>query len=150
MRVIGITAAALITAASSFALADESPADKAPADRKSDPVMEATKSMATGEAERCLGITRIREMKVLDNRNILFYVRPDQVYLNTLDRACGGLSRYKTVSYKTSLHELCNVDIITVLDDVGGSFMPGASCGLGEFYPISTEDADRLYKESRE
>ncbi|GAB3374979.1 DUF6491 family protein [Spongiibacter taiwanensis] len=145
MRVIGITAAALITAASSVALADNNAADKKP-----DPVMEATKTMATGEAERCLGITRIREMKVLDNRNILFYTRPDQVYLNTLDRACGGLTRFKAVTYKTSLHELCNVDIITVIDDVGGSFMRGASCGLGEFYPISAEDADTLYKASRE
>lgn len=140
MRHVGICALTLLCLTSPFSLAEDKP----------DTAMEATQKMATGDAERCLGITRIRDMDVLDSRNILFRTRPDQVYLNTLPRSCGGLTRFKTISYKTSLHELCDVDIITVLNDVGGGYMPGASCGLGKFYPISNEDADRLYKASRE
>jgi hypothetical protein len=52
--------------------------------------------------------------------------------------------------YKTSLNELCNVDIITVLNSVGSGFLPGISCGLGNFYPITKENADTLKKQSRE
>ena len=106
--------------------------------------------LATGEPERCLGITRIKEMKILDKRNVLFYTSGNGVYLNDLPRPCPGLNRHDTVMYKTSQHELCNVDIITVLDDVGSGFMPGPSCGLGLFYPISDDDAAKLKKESRE
>jgi hypothetical protein len=49
--------------------------------------------------------------------------------------------------YRTSLPQLCDLDIITVLDDAGFGFMPGASCGLGRFYPI-TKDEAKAMKES--
>lgn len=106
--------------------------------------------LATGEPERCLGITRIKELKILDKRNVLFYTTSNEVYLNDLSRPCPGLRPRDTVMYRTSLHELCNVDIITVLDDVGSGYMPGTSCSLGSFYPISKDDAAKLRKESRQ
>ena len=34
--------------------------------------------------------------------------------------------------------------IITVLNPGGGAYMPGASCGLGKFVPVSKEDVTVL------
>ncbi|MEJ2760591.1 MAG: hypothetical protein P8126_03375, partial [Gammaproteobacteria bacterium] len=39
-----------------------------------------------------------------------------------------------TIMYRTSLSQLCDLDIITVLDSVGGEYRPGASCGMGHFF----------------
>jgi hypothetical protein len=104
--------------------------------------------LATGKTEHCVGITRIDEIEVLDKRNILFYMKGKKVYLNDLPRPCPGFSSRDTITYSTSLHKLCNSDIVTELNDVGSDYMRGASCGLGKFYPISKEDADKLRTES--
>lgn len=105
--------------------------------------------LATGEPVRCLSLNRIDETVVLDANNVLFYTGRNEVYLNDLPHRCLGLSRNKPIMYRTSLNQLCSVDVITVLESMGSSYMPGPSCGLGMFYPISKEDADKLRKESR-
>jgi len=38
--------------------------------------------------------------------------------------------------YRTSLSQLCDLDLITVLESGGFGLMPLSSCGLGRFYPI--------------
>jgi hypothetical protein len=50
---------------------------------------------------------------------------------------------------RTSLSQLCDVDIIIVLIDIGFGFSPGVSCGLGTFFPISEETARQLKAEKR-
>jgi hypothetical protein len=46
--------------------------------------------------------------------------------------------------YRVALSQLCNIDVITVLSDVGFGFIPSASCGLGEFQPIDAQLAEEL------
>ena len=107
---------------------------------------------ATGtetSSQRCVAINRIDQLKVVDRENVLFYMRGKEIYLNHLSHPCPGLSRHKTLMYRTSLNQLCDVDVITVLEDIGGGFMPGASCGLGAFRPISSEEAAALLDEAR-
>lgn len=130
-------AALLLSLAATVALADDGPA--------ANPNLK----LASGEPLRCLPLNRIDETVVLDSRNVLFYTSRNEVYLNDLPHNCPGLSRHKPIMYRTSLNQLCNVDIITVLESMGSSYMPGASCGLGMFYPISKDDADKLRKDSR-
>ena len=48
------------------------------------------------------------------------------------------------------LNQLCNIDMFTVLENIGGGFMPGASCTFGKFYPVSQEEADELETKQRE
>jgi hypothetical protein len=59
-----------------------------------------------------------------------------KIYRNTLPNSCPTLGFEKRFSYRTSLSQLCSVDIITVLYNVGSSLQPGASCGLGKFQPM--------------
>jgi hypothetical protein len=88
-----------------------------------------------GEAVNCLNTTRIRETRVRSDSVIDFYTLGGKVYRNTLPNSCPSLGFEEKFAYKTSTSELCNVDIITVLQS-GGGLTPGASCGLGKFQPV--------------
>ncbi|QJU57258.1 hypothetical protein HL653_05120 [Sphingomonas sp. AP4-R1] len=78
----------------------------------------------------------IGQSVVRDDRTIDFFVGR-KVYRNVLPQACPGLGSEKAFSYNTSISRLCSVDLITVLQRVGGQFMRGATCGLGPFQPAT-------------
>ena len=94
--------------------------------------------------KHCISLPRIDRTEILDNQNILFFMKGGKIYQNRLPHKCPGLARRDTFMYRTSLSQLCNVDIITVLDDIGFGFSPGASCGLGQFYPRTTDQVEAL------
>jgi hypothetical protein len=87
------------------------------------------------EAERCVSLARISSVKVLDNRSIEFRMKGGDVYINILPNPCPGLRPRQPFMYRTSLSELCDLDLITVLDQGGFGLRPMGSCGLGRFYP---------------
>jgi hypothetical protein len=107
---------------------------------------EAVETEHDHEGVHCLRLNVIKRSEVLDNRHILFEMRNGDLYVNTLARACPGLSRNNAFMYRTSLSELCDLDIITVLDNIGFGLRPGISCGLGLFVPIKKEELDGLKK----
>jgi hypothetical protein len=88
-----------------------------------------------GEAVNCVQIRQISSTKVRDDKTIDFHMAGDKIYRNTLPHSCPGLGFEQKFMYKTSLSQLCSVDIITVLQDAGGLHR-GASCGLGKFQPM--------------
>lgn len=101
-------------------------------------------------AEQCVSLARIDRTEVVDGKNILFYMKGGDVYRNILPNNCPGLRSRETFMYRTSLNQLCNVDIITVLSNIGFGYSPGASCGLGMFYPIDSMTADELRRRESE
>ena len=88
-----------------------------------------------GKPESCIQINQIRETRVRDDQTIDFYMNGRQVYRNRLPNSCPELGFEERFTYETSLSELCSTDIITVLHEA--PLMRGASCGLGQFTPIS-------------
>jgi len=88
-----------------------------------------------GKPESCVQIRSIRETRVRDDSTIDFYMLGGKVYRNRLPHSCPQLGFEEKFLYKTSLSQLCSVDIITVLTSPGIS--QGASCGLGKFQPIT-------------
>ena len=90
-----------------------------------------------GEPVTCLPIQSIRESRVRDDWTIDFRTNGNRWYRNTLPNRCNGLGFDRAFSYATSISQLCNVDIITVIVNTGG---PGpinrGSCGLGQFTPV--------------
>lgn len=103
--------------------ASQNPKDKVPA------------ATPAGKPVDCLRLNDIRETRVRDDRTIDFVTSGKKVYRNTLDGSCPQLGFEKRFSYKTSLNQLCSVDLITVLVPPGLS--RGASCGLGQFQPVT-------------
>jgi len=90
----------------------------------------------TGEVRNCVSIIRIDQADAIDDRTILFEMRGSEYYVNRLPHSCPQLGFEERFTYATSLHELCNTDIITVITSTG----PGASCGLGLFERLKKKD----------
>ncbi len=87
-------------------------------------------------SKTCLALTQIDSTDVLDDQTIIFKMKGRKYYKNTLPYKCSGLKFERAFSYRTSLNQLCNVDLITVLR-AGGSGIDGPSCGLGIFEPYT-------------
>jgi hypothetical protein len=91
---------------------------------------------AVGKPLNCVSLTNIRSTKVIDNSTIDFKMAGGKTYRNSLPYSCPGLKFEDRFSYRTSTNQLCNVDIVRVLHDYGGSLTEGAGCGLGKFQPV--------------
>ncbi len=87
-----------------------------------------------GDAVDCVQIRSIQSTRVHGDSVIDFHMGGGKVYRNTLPNSCPSLGFEERFLYKTSLSQLCSVDIITVLQSPGLS--QGASCGLGKFQPV--------------
>jgi hypothetical protein len=79
----------------------------------------------------------------MDDQHLLSKMIGCKAYLNTLTAPCPRLRFHKAFPYKTSVNRLCNLDIITVF--VGGTSLPGPSCGLGKF-----EEYERIREEEEQ
>ena len=92
-------------------------------------------AVKAGEPQNCLQTIQIRTTRVRGDDVIDFETTGGRVYRNVLPNGCPSLGFEERFSYKTSIAQLCSVDIITVLRSPG--LMPGPSCGLGSFQPIT-------------
>ena len=91
--------------------------------------------------KRCLSMGTIDDTLTIDDRTLLFFVRGDRVYRNSLPQICPGLLPNKSIAYRSSggrLAQLCESAMFSVED------MPGLSCKLGPFVPVSAEEAEQL------
>lgn len=93
-------------------------------------------------ARRCVPVSQIRNTRIVDDRNILFYMTGKTIYQNILPRQCHGLARENRFSYRVSTGQLCQIDSIQILYNLGSDLRPGSSCQLGYFQEITKEDAD--------
>lgn len=96
-----------------------------------------------GAAESCVQIRSIYSTNIVDDHTIDFKMHGRKTMRNTLPNGCPGLKSAGSFSYRTSLNQLCNVDIIHVLNNYGGSYQEGAGCGLGKFQPIEVVKAPK-------
>ncbi|MFN3425722.1 MAG: hypothetical protein ACK40C_13555 [Novosphingobium meiothermophilum] len=98
------------------------------------------KATVVGKPVTCLPIASIRQSVVRDDWTIDFRTSGGKWYRNTLPNRCNGLGFERAFSYGTSLPQVCNVDIITVIiNNAGPGPMIRGSCGLGEFTPVELE-----------
>jgi hypothetical protein len=92
----------------------------------------------------CVSTQSIDRTDVIDDQTIIFFMRGKRIFRNYLPRKCPGLEREDRFSYQTTNSRLCDIDTITVLEQFGSRLQPGFTCGLGEFHPISVEEAEDL------
>ncbi|NJM49889.1 MAG: hypothetical protein HC843_02565 [Sphingomonadales bacterium] len=91
---------------------------------------------ALGEPKNCLNIRQIRSTHVVDENSIDFKMTNGKIYRNTMPQGCSGLRFEEAFSYRVTTGQLCNVDIIRVLQNFGGRIEQGEACGLGKFQQI--------------
>lgn len=101
------------------------------------------------EATHCVRVQSIDRIDIVDSDTLVFRMRGDEVYRNELPYNCPGLQQGDTLMYRTTAGQVCDLDIVTVLEDWGFGFAPGASCGLGIFHPITEQIADELLRAKR-
>lgn len=92
-----------------------------------------------GEPVSCVPLRSIQSTSVHGDSVIDFHMNGGKVYRNTLPNSCPSLGFEERFLYRTSLSQLCSVDIITVLTSPGLS--QGPSCGLGTFQPVKLASA---------
>jgi hypothetical protein len=120
MRLILIPAALLIGAAPAAPQKHEVPA-----------------ATPAGKAVDCISTSSIRSTHVRSDKVIDFVVAGGKIYRNELPYACPGLGFEERFLHKTSTSQYCSVDTITVLRT--GGMIEGATCGLGDFQPVTLE-----------
>ncbi len=108
------------------------------------PVIAADEADEHVESQRCINTSTIRSTRVIDDSHIVFVMRGNKLFLNTLRRECRGLGREGRFSYVVRSHSLCRNDQISVLYASGFGLQEGRSCGLGMFTPITKEDLEEL------
>ena len=91
---------------------------------------------AVGEPKSCLSTQQIRSTKIIDGSTIDFKMVGGKTFRNTLSHSCPGLRHDDAFSYRTSTSQLCNVDIIRVVENYGGRLQEGVGCGLGKFQQV--------------
>lgn len=94
----------------------------------------AAELVPDGKPVPCINTSQIRNTSVIDDKTIDFHMNGGRIMRNNLPAACPSLGFDKTFGYRTSISQLCNVDIITVIH--AGEPRRGASCGLGMFTPM--------------
>ena len=94
--------------------------------------------------EDCIIVQRIDQTDAIDDQTIIFRMRGNRVYRNTLPSKCPGLQRENRIAYQSSTARLCDIDTITVLEDFGVGFRPGFTCRLGPFVPLSEAEVEDI------
>lgn len=102
----------------------------------------------TGDIKRCLSLSQIDDVQVIDQQHILFRIGLRRHYLNTLPRPCGELRYHSAISIETSTARLCNIDWVRVLQPFASHAgrVRGSACGLGQFERVErrvAEDEER-------
>jgi hypothetical protein len=96
----------------------------------------------------CIRINAIGHTQVLDDRNILFFMRNRVTYRNTLLGTCPGLRAENHFMYGQDVgNSLCKGNLINVLTSPTGAFggfERGASCWLGFFQAVSDDEVADL------
>ena len=108
-----------------------------------------TQDRAPYVAQACIYQPNIEHTRIVDDRNILFYMHDRVVYQNTLPEQCYSLHARNRFTYGEARgHRLCMNNLITVVEDpadiLRGGVSRGNLCKLGAFVPVDAEVADDL------
>jgi hypothetical protein len=98
-----------------------------------------------GVAQACLDHPTIRRTRIINDRNIAFFMRNGDIYLNQLPRQCPSLRRTSLVNYAIENRSVCEGSLFQVLWEAGtGNFVPSFVCRLGPFVPVTAEQLEDL------
>ena len=112
------------------------------------PAQDGAKEEDGGEAEvaqACLDHPTIRRTRIINDRNIAFFMRDGTIYNNQLPRQCPSLRRRSIVNYAIENRRLCDGSLFQVMWEAStGNFVPSFVCRLGPFVPVTAEQLEDL------
>jgi hypothetical protein len=95
-------------------------------------------------AQQCIQRSLIRRTKILDDRNILFYMRNGVVYNNVLPRQCPSLNPGTLLGYSYRGGQLCADSSVQVYWQMDTRRIPAFLCRIGMFAPLTDSEVDDL------
>ena len=96
------------------------------------------------KAQRCLRLGVYDEVEVIDEERLIFRGIGGKVWLNQLRQRCIGMRPNDTVLLELRDGRVCNLDTVSTVDKFLFWGRKSASCSLGNFEPISEEQAKLL------
>lgn len=107
-------------------------ANAAPADREAE-LERALRGRVAGEPVQCIDLHRVQSSSVITDTAIL-YRSGRTIYVNRPDSGADSLDRSDTIVTRLAgSNRLCNIDTVTMVDPVSGTFR--GVVFLGEFVP---------------
>jgi hypothetical protein len=98
----------------------------------------------------CLRLATIDRTEAVGDRNILFYLKDRTIYRNDLPHSCPSLKAGRPFMYRLVLDQLCDTDVITMLEQHAFGFVPVESCLLGPFKLTDAAQAETLKASAKE
>lgn len=95
-----------------------------------------------GAPQRCVSTRQIRTIEPVGNHSLLVYLENGDAWRSRLRNRCLGLRPGLVLSYELRASRLCAGDIVTLLENFGGSFTQVGACAFGEFDYLSAEQAE--------
>jgi len=102
-----------------------------PADREAE-LARALEGRVAGEPVHCIDLRRVQSSQVITDTAILYRVG-STLYLNRPANGADSLNRNDTMVTRLNSTRLCNVDTVTMVDPVSGTFT--GIVFLGDFVP---------------
>jgi hypothetical protein len=97
------------------------------------------------EAVRCLSPHSYRNVRVLDDRHVLFEGPGERVWLNRLRNRCIGLRPNATLRFRMRDTRVCELDTFEAVDSfLRGMDRVSATCSLGRFMPVTPEQVEAI------
>jgi hypothetical protein len=121
-----------LVAVCALALASAQAADAPKPDADSP---ELAKYSRTGQYETCLTNHQIRNIRILNRKQILFEMNGPESYLAEPEH-CPGLSKSLALAYDATIDRLCNTTIIHLLDTSSPVPQRG-TCGIERFEKLA-------------
>lgn len=90
------------------------------------------------QTERCLSTRSIRETEVLDDRHIVFEMRPEKYYVVQFRHSCHRLNPRSTLVYETRDNRLCRLDQIRAGNTPGYGDL-GPPCSIPGFIEVTEQ-----------
>ena len=106
-------------------------AQAAPVDREAE-LDRALEGRVAGAPVQCIDLHRVRSTQVITDTAILYRVG-STIYVNRPANGADALNQWDTMVTRLPTTRLCNIDTVTMVDLVSGTFM--GVVFLGDFVP---------------
>jgi hypothetical protein len=135
---IGMRILSLILAAGALSAALAAPATGRANVAAEARLARALEGRVAGAPVNCINLRDIRTSEIFDRTAILYRTNGNKLYVNRPTMGGESLDRFDTMVIATQLPQLCNVDVVRLVDPTIG--MQTGVVGLGSFVPYTKSE----------
>jgi hypothetical protein len=94
------------------------------------------------DTRNCISTRRIRRVRAIDERNVLFFYSNRTIFQNTLIEGCSEILQYR-ISYSSTSGSLCEGEALAILRSQSWDHLSMApNCKLGTFRKLTPKEVE--------